>query len=68
VREITSLRVGDVIEMPASLCHETRVLLSGTPKFVGTVGLDTDHVAIQLTRKLPAEDSSNAKPDGRKIS
>lgn len=68
VRELTSLRVGDVIEMPPTICHETRVLLSGTPKFIGTVGLDTDHVAIQITRKLPAEDSANAKPDGRKVS
>ena len=68
VREITSLRVGDVIEMQPSLCHETRVLLNGTPKFVGTVGLDTDRVAVQLTRKLPSEESSHAKPDGRKSS
>jgi flagellar motor switch protein FliM len=49
------------------MCHETRVLLSGTPKFLGTVGLDTDRVAIQLTRKLSAEESSHAKPDGRKV-
>ncbi len=68
LREITSLRVGDVIEMQPSVCSETRVLLNGTPKFVGTVGLDSDRVAIQLTRKLPAEDSSHAKSDGRKVS
>ena len=67
VREISSLRVGDVIEMPATICNETRVLLAGTPKFIGTVGLDTDHVAIQLTRKLPTEDPNHVKPDGRKV-
>jgi flagellar motor switch protein FliM len=67
VREIAALRVGDVIEMPASICHETRVLLSGAPKFIGTVGLDTDRVAIQLTRKLAAEAPSHVKPDGRKV-
>jgi flagellar motor switch protein FliM len=66
VREITSLRIGDVIEMPATQCHDTRVLLNGTPKFIGTVGLDTDRVAVQLTRKLPPEEFSHAKPDGRK--
>ncbi|MBI5688833.1 MAG: FliM/FliN family flagellar motor switch protein [Verrucomicrobia bacterium] len=66
VREIASLRVGDVIELPASICQETRVLLSGTAKFIGTVGLDTDRVAIQITRKLPAEDANQVKPDGRK--
>ncbi len=68
LREITSLRVGDVIEMPHSLCNETRVLLNGTPKFVGTIGLDSERVAVQLTRKLPPEDTAHAKPDGRKVS
>lgn len=52
LREITSLRVGDVIEMPAGLLNQTRVLLNGSPKFIGTVGLDSDRVAVQLTRKL----------------
>ena len=66
-REITNLRVGDVIEMSPSICSETRVLLNGVPKFAGTVGLDTDHVAVQLTRKLPQEESSYAKSDGRKV-
>jgi len=67
LREITALRVGDVIELPQSICNETQVLLNGTPKFVGTVGLDSDHVAIELVRKLPNEEPSHAKPDGRKV-
>jgi flagellar motor switch protein FliM len=66
VREIASLRVGDVIEMQASICAETRILLNGTPKFIGTVGLDTDRVAVQLTRKIPSEGNSHGKSDGRK--
>jgi len=53
--------------MSPSICSETRVLLNGLPKFVGTVGLDTDRVAVQLTRKLPMEESSYAKSDGRKV-
>jgi flagellar motor switch protein FliM len=68
LREVIALRVGDVIEMNPSVCADTRVLLNGSTKFVGTVGLDTDHVAIQLTRKIPSEDSIHAKPDGRKVS
>lgn len=59
LREITSLRVGDVIEMQPDVCANTRVLLNGTPKFIGTVGLDADRVAVQLTRKIPSEDSSH---------
>ena len=67
LREVCSLRVGDVLEMPPALCAETRVLLNGSAKFVGTVGLDTDRVAVQLTRKLSPEDSFHAQPDGRKV-
>ena len=68
LREITSLRVGDVFELPASIFHETQVLLNGTPKFVGTVGLDTTKVAVQLTRKLPTANGAPPKSDGRKNS
>jgi len=68
LREVSSLRVGDVIEMQPTICADTRVLLNGTPKFVGTVGLDTDRVAVQLTRKLHSEESFHGKPDGRKVS
>ncbi len=68
VREITSLRVGDIIEMQPSICADTRVLLNGSAKFVGTVGLNTDRVAVQITRKLPNEEIYHGKSDGRKIS
>jgi flagellar motor switch protein FliM len=67
VREIGNLRVGDVIEMDPAVCADTRVLLNGTQKFVGTVGLDTDRVAVQITRKIPVEETTYGKPDGRKI-
>jgi flagellar motor switch protein FliM len=68
LREVCSLRVGDVIEMPAALVQQTRVLLNGTSKFIGTVGLDTDRVAVQITRKIPSptEETKHGKPDGRK--
>lgn len=70
MREIASLRVGDVLEMSSSLMQQTRLLLNGTAKFIGTVGLDTDHVAVQITRKISAqtEDLLHGKPDGRKNS
>ena len=61
LRELTCLRVGDVIEMPASLFTETRVLLNGTPKFIGSVGHEADRVAVQLTRKLPPEESNHVQ-------
>ncbi len=58
IREVAHLRVGDVIEMPPAIFSETQVLINGSPKFIGTVGLDTDHVAVQLNRKIPAQTHS----------
>jgi flagellar motor switch protein FliM len=55
LREVSCLRVGDVIEMPSLLMQQTRVLLNGTAKFIGTVGHDSDRVAIQITRKIPLQ-------------
>jgi len=66
IREVTALRVGDVIELPSSIFQETRLLLNGTPKFIGTVGLNSERVAVQLTRRLPSEESGPIKSDGRK--
>ncbi len=56
LREVASLRVGDVIEFPASLIDNVRILLNGIPKFTGKVGLDSDRVTVQVTRNLPPPD------------
>ncbi|OIR18781.1 flagellar motor switch protein FliM [mine drainage metagenome] len=61
LREVVSLRVGDVIEMPTGILDQTRVMLNGCPKFVGSVGLDGDRVAVKLTKKIIEENPPNAK-------
>ncbi len=69
LREVMSLRVGDVIELPSSLLQQTHILLNGTPKFLGTVGLDGDRAVVQITGKLPRNDQerpSAHSPYGRK--
>jgi flagellar motor switch protein FliM len=68
LREVACLRVGDVIEMRPEICAETRIVLNESAKFIGTVGLDTDRVAVQITRKLPPVESIHVKSDGRKVS
>lgn len=65
LREISALRIGDVIEMPASIIDKTEVLVNGNRKFVGSVGLDSDHVAVKLTTSLNETEIPNAKPIGR---
>ncbi|HVU25885.1 MAG TPA: FliM/FliN family flagellar motor switch protein [Opitutus sp.] len=67
LREIAALRVGDVIELPAHLIEQTRVLINGTPLFRGTAGLDTGRIAVQLSARLPASPPQTTHSDGRKI-
>ncbi len=57
LREITRLRVGDVLELPASIVDQTRVCLAGTPKFNGTVGLDGDRVVVKISEKIKTEET-----------
>lgn len=56
LREIAALRVGDVIKLPLDILDRTRVLLGGAPKFVGTVGIEGDTVAVQIAREQGAAD------------
>jgi flagellar motor switch protein FliM len=64
LREITSLRIGDVIEMPSEIFQRTDVLVNGSRKFVGAIGIDDDRVAVQITEKLPPQEgSSHASSD-----
>jgi flagellar motor switch protein FliM len=51
--------------MPAGILDETRISLNGTPKFIGTVGLDSDRVAVKLTKKIPTEQSLPPRTHGR---
>ncbi len=64
LRELASLHVGDVLELPLGLLDQTNVLLNGVPKFSGVVGLEGDRVAVTLQRKLPADDTARPSPHG----
>lgn len=55
LREVSRLRVGDVLELPAALVEQTRVCLAGTPKFTARVGQDNGHVAVELIARLTPE-------------
>lgn len=55
LREVTSLRVGDVLELPPELVDRVRLSVNGTEKFYGSVGLEDDRVAIHLTDHLIAK-------------
>lgn len=51
VRDVLTLRAGDVIEMPKELIDRTQIRLSNKPEFIGTVGIENTRVAVQLTKR-----------------
>jgi len=65
LRELTELRVGDVIEMPPEIVDQTTITLNGTPKFTGTVGLDSDRVVVKLGKKILPENTVPVLRHGR---
>lgn len=65
LREITDLRVGDIIELPPDIVDRTTVKLNGSPKFSGTVGLDRETVVVKLTQKISPEHAPDSKHHGR---
>ena len=60
LREVSAWRVGDVLELPVSVIDHTLIQLNGLPKFEGTVGLEGDHTAVKIHRKLKSGDPDNA--------
>lgn len=65
LREVTHLRVGDVLELPTDIVDRTDVLLAGAPKFTGTVGLDGGRVVVKINQKKLREDFPNAHAQRR---
>jgi len=60
VREITlgdvlGMRVGDVVPLPRELVSQTRIRLSNTEEYIGTVGMQNGHIAVQLGQRALKE-------------
>ena len=51
--EVIKLRAGDVIPLDRELIHDTRLRLSDNDEFAGTLGVQNDHLAVQLRQRLP---------------
>ena len=57
VREITlaevlKIRSGDVIPLAREVIHDTRLRLSDTEEFAGTLGVQNGHLAVQLRQRI----------------
>ena len=57
VREITlgevmKIRTGDVIPLAREVIHDTRLRLSETEEYAGTLGVQNGHLAVQLRQRL----------------
>ena len=57
VREITlaevlKIETGDVIPLTREVIHDTRLRLSETEEYAGTLGVQNGHLAVQLRQRL----------------
>ena len=62
VRDVLSLRPGDLIMLPNNIMEETTVCLADTERFKCSLGLDGDHVAVKITQVL-TEDQKKEKTE-----
>jgi flagellar motor switch protein FliM len=64
LRELMSLRPGDLLQLPTSITEETQISLNGSPKFIGHIGIENERVAVTLTKVIPKEDISDGRNHG----
>ena len=50
--EVMRFSEGQVLELPRNLVSETRICFSKTEEFLGTAGMQNDHIAVQLTKRI----------------
>jgi len=55
VRDVLSMREGDVLELPPSVLSQTKVRLVNSTKFKGEVGLEGERVAVKITERFDKE-------------
>jgi flagellar motor switch protein FliM len=55
IQEVLDLRPGDMLPMPMEMIKNTRIRLSDTPQFVGTVGIEKGRVAVELNSRIASE-------------
>lgn len=53
--ETLRFNTGDIIELPGALINEARLRLAERETFVGTVGIQNGHVAVQITGRSSNE-------------
>ena len=52
-RELTRLRTGDIIPLPADFTTLVRLRVANTPRFTGRLGACGRQAAVEITRTLP---------------
>ena len=55
LRDMVSLRTGDVLELSSDVIQSTQLVLENTPRFIGEVGLDGSHIAVKVTQPIQEE-------------
>jgi flagellar motor switch protein FliM len=51
VASLLSLKIGEIIELPASMLEATRINVAGSMRFKASAGQQDGHIAVQITEK-----------------
>ncbi|MCG8528443.1 MAG: flagellar motor switch protein FliM [Opitutales bacterium] len=52
VSDVVSLKIGDFIELPPGIIERTEVKMEGRHKYMGEIGIQNNHVAVELKEKI----------------
>ena len=55
LRDLLSIKEGDVMELPRSAISQTRIRISPTEEFLGTAGVQNGHIAVELSERVNTE-------------
>lgn len=51
IKDLLSLEVGDVLELPDDIAQKTRLRVKNSSRFIGEVGVEGERVALRITEK-----------------
>ena len=58
VKELQQLQVGQVLPLDPSFAQNAQILISGVPKYMGTLGRQNDHWAVAIESRIDLEETN----------
>lgn len=55
LRDAAEIKPGDLIELPRKLIEQAHVRLGETDEYLGTIGVQNEHVAVRISGQIPKD-------------